>query len=390
MASTNEALRDESVRHLIGLQRYGGSLARRIIGLLNRSDLDLVRQIAERLDAIDRRGFDLGPATTARLQRLLEAIREQSRDLYNVVYAELRTELGNLARSEVESEAERIDRAVGIDLNILRPAPETLRSAVTSQPFRGKLLREWAGNLEADKVRRLGDAVRIGIVEGEPTADIVRRIRGTREAGYRDGILEITRRNAEAVTRTAVNHIATRSRDMLYDANQDLMRGVVWVSVLDNRTTPICRSRDGEVYPVGKGPRPPAHVGCRSTTAPVLKSWADLAKDKSLQRGRGAQDIDTLFRKKLKERGFSDEQIANIQRNTRASMDGQVPADVTYQEWLRRQSAATQDDILGASKGALFRRGGLSLDRFVDRAGQELTLDQLKSRNAAAFERAGV
>jgi SPP1 gp7 family putative phage head morphogenesis protein len=390
MASVNERLRDDAVADLVRLQRYGGTLARRIVALLNRADADLVRRIADRLESIDRRGFDLGPQTTARLQRLLKEIRDQSTDLYNLVHAELRDELVQLARVEADNQAERIDETVGTDLNILRPSPETLRSAVTSQPFRGKLLREWAANLEADKVRRLSDAVRIGIVEGETTDQIVTRIRGTRDAQYRDGILEITRRNAEAITRTAVNHISTRARDLLYEQNTDIIKGVLWVSVLDNRTTPVCRSRDGKVYPVGKGPRPPAHVGCRSTTVPVLKSWAELSGDDSLQRGRGADDIETLFRKNLKEQGFTDDQIATIQRNTRASMDGQVPSDMTYSQWLSRQSAGVQDDILGKTRGALFRRGELPLDRFVDRTGAELTLGQLRKRQGRAFERAGL
>jgi len=35
----------------------------------------------------------------------------------------------------------------------------------------------------------------------------------------------------------------------------------------------------------------------------------------------------------------------------------------------------------------LFRQGGLTLDRFVDRAGREYTLDELRRREAAAWEK---
>ena len=42
------------------------------------------------------------------------------------------------------------------------------------------------------------------------------------------------------------------------------------------------------------------------------------------------------------------------------------------QGWLGRQSAAFQDDVLGRTRGLLFRKGGLRLDRFVNRAGDEL------------------
>jgi SPP1 gp7 family putative phage head morphogenesis protein len=390
MPSVNEKLADAAVADLVRLQRYGGHLTRRIVALLNRADADLVRRIADRLESIDRRGFDLGPQTTARLQRLLKEIRDQSTDLYNLVHAELRDELVQLARVEADNQAERIDETVGTDLNILRPSPETLRSAVTSQPFRGKLLREWAANLEADKVRRLSDAVRIGIVEGETTDQIVTRIRGTRDAQYRDGILEITRRNAEAITRTAVAHVSNRAREMLFEQNLDLIKGVMWVSTIDSRTSAVCRARDRKVYPVGKGPRPPAHVNCRSTVVPVLRSYAELSGDDSLQRGRGADDIDTLFRKNLRDQGFSEEQIATIQRNRRASMDGAIPAELSYSDWLRSKPRAFVEDILGKSKAKLFLDGGLSLERFVDRAGAEMTLAELAKRNRSSFTRAEV
>jgi SPP1 gp7 family putative phage head morphogenesis protein len=44
-----------------------------------------------------------------------------------------------------------------------------------------------------------------------------------------------------------------------------------WVSVLDDRTTKICRRLDGKHWVYGRGPLPPAHVGCRST----IKPWED-------------------------------------------------------------------------------------------------------------------
>ena len=56
---------------------------------------------------------------------------------------------------------------------------------------------------------------------------------------------------------------------------------------------------------------------------------------------------------------------------------GTVPADVTYDRWLRSQPIAFQDEVLGRSKAILFRKG-LSIDRFVDRKGRELTVQELK------------
>lgn len=41
-----------------------------------------------------------------------------------------------------------------------------------------------------------------------------------------------------------------------------------WVSVMDSRTSEICRERNLKIYVYGKGPVPPAHMNCRSHTVP--------------------------------------------------------------------------------------------------------------------------
>jgi hypothetical protein len=68
---------------------------------------------------------------------------------------------------------------------------------------------------------------------------------------------------------------------------------------------------------------------------------------------------------------------------TRASMDGQVPADTTYAEWFAKQSAERQDEILGPVRAKLYREGRVSFDRFYDDKGRFLTLDQLAAKTGA-------
>lgn len=219
---------------------------------------------------------------------------------------------------------------------------------------------------------RIRDALRIGYVQGETTSQMIQRIRGTRANAYSDGIIEIDRRNAEAVVRTAISHVAANARDAFYEANDDIIEAVSWCSTLDSRTSEICQVRDGLQYtvdthkPIGHsvpwlGGPGKAHWNCRSTSAPVVKSFKDLGID------------------------FED-----FSAETRASMDGEVPADQTYGEWLTKQSAARQDDVLGPTRGKLLRAGGLTIDRFSNDKGQWLTLDQLRERDEAAFEKAGV
>jgi SPP1 gp7 family putative phage head morphogenesis protein len=355
MLTVNELLHDKAIEHAIGLVRYSSATVRRIIALLNRTDPDIVAQIQARVG-------DINNVTDDRLAALLVAIRDLNRRAYEAVSKALEGDLIELAHYEADYQAKTLTDALSVTWDVTAPAPSTLAAAVNSRPFQGALLHEWVAGLEEGRARRLRDAIRMGLVEGETTDQIVRRVRGTKALNYRDGVLDISRRSAEAVVRTAVSHVAARARQETFEANEDLVKGWKFVATLDQRTSAQCRALDGKVFKVGDDRMlPPRHVNCRSSTSAVTKSWREL--------GLSADEVDG---------------------ETRASMDGQVPAETTYEDWLRSKPAAFQDDILGAEKGKLFRAGGLSLDAFVDRKGREYSLDELRRREAAAFRKAGL
>jgi len=130
------------------------------------------------------------------------------------------------------------------------------------------------------------------------------------------------------------------------------------VATLDARTSSICRALDGTEFPYGKGPTPPQHFNCRSTTVPVI-------------------DYDAL--------GFTPPPPGK-----RASMDGQVSADMSYGQWLKEQSAATKAEVLGKEKVPYFdilveKYGAKdAMAKLVRDDGSELTLEQLRRRYGAA------
>jgi hypothetical protein len=64
---------------------------------------------------------------------------------------------------------------------------------------------------------------------------------------------------------------------------------------------------------------------------------------------------------------------------------GQVPATTTYGEWFKTQTTEFQDQVLGSTRGEMFRNGGISLDKFTARDGDVLTLDELKRKGLGSF-----
>ena len=350
MPTSNEELLSAQLAHATYTQRYGAGLARRVLKLLGDSEKDLKQQITDRLGKITERGFDRGPVTTKRLNSLYEVISETRKTGFDNLQKALKSDLLDFADHESDFQRRVLEQVVPIPRGFNAPSRELLRSIVVSRPFQGRVLRQWVGDLADTDRKALLSAINIGLVEGESIPNIVKRV-GDR--------LGITQAQATAIVRTAVNHVSNHAANEVAKANSDINKGVKWVSTLDGRTTALCRARDGKVYPLDSGPRPPGHFNCRSRIVPVLKSWQQL--------GLKGDDLPV---------------------GVRASMNGDVPGDITYGEWLRKQPRAFVFETLGRKKGQLFLDGDLAIDRFVDRAGAELSLVQLRARESAAWSKA--
>lgn len=354
MPSANEKLNERATRHQVYLLRYSGSVRNKLIGHLNRVEDDLLAQIRKRADA--------GTFTEWRLNKILEDVRDILRDAQSDSYGIVRDDLLSFVSYEAEHAEEGLRSALQVDFNITRPAPAQLRAAVLSRPFQGRILREWVTELTDAQRRNVRNAIRIGFTEGESIDAIVRRIRGTRAQQFRDGIFETTRRQAEALVRTAVGHSSNYARQALFEENGDILKGWQFVATIDGRTTLQCASLDGNVYEIGKGPQPPRHVNCRSTSVPVLR------------------DAEEIFGRN----------VGKLPEGTRASIDGAIPASTTYGKWLRNQPKSVQDEVLGPTKAKLFRDGGMDVSRFVEeRTGRVYSLDELRRKDAEAFAAAG-
>ncbi len=376
----NENLMDLIIAHQIFLLRFSESHRKKILALFSQADADLTRQLRDRLDRlgpIDRQVFGRGLATTRRTLALRDMIRELNSQLTGDLQKNLRDTLRDLASVEVKVADRIFDQAIGLTLNNPLPAPALVAAVVTSEPFRGQVLREWVKDLSRKRLFDITTAIQLGIVEGQTNEEIIRRLRGTDARGRLDGALSISHRRAEVLVRTAINFIGNAARQKFYEENSDLIDELRWTSTLDSKTSAICQARDKLVFPIDSGPRPPAHPNCRSLMVPVLKSWEDILGS-GLKPGRGSTDIDRLFRQQLRKRGLNP---AGIERNTRSAsgdFDGQVPKSLSYQDWLRRQSAGFQNTVLGPTKGKAFRNGEFELDQFVNmETGREFTLNEL-------------
>lgn len=224
----------------------------------------------------------------------------------------------------------------------------------------GDLLKSWLKKFTDKEVQRTTNVVRRGHSTGKTNQEVVRELIGTKARNYKDGVLTTSRRNASTVVRTSVQHVASSARQEVWEANQDVVARYEFVATLDRVTSSICRSLDGQEFDFGKGPIPPLHPNCRSTTIPILND-----KFSFLSKGR-----------------------------TRSSENGPVSANSEYYDWLKRQSKEDQDQVLGKKRAKLFRDGGLTIEKFralqFDKNFAPLTLKEMKALEPEAFLKAGL
>jgi hypothetical protein len=137
----------------------------------------------------------------------------------------------------------------------------------------------------------------------------------------------------------------------VYVNNSALLEGYEWVATLDGSTTLVCAGRDGNIYPIGTGaPTPPAHWGCRSTTVPVVKEQFDAGRD-----------------------------VSGTRPAKGSSGAKNVSGKTTYSDWLHRQKAGFQDEVLGPGRGKLFREHDLPVSTFTDASGIQYSLEELQA-----------
>jgi SPP1 gp7 family putative phage head morphogenesis protein len=404
-------------RNAIDLNRYSNSVARRVINAYNDIIIDSVNQ----LRTIDELA---APVKAARLRGILAQLKD-SLGMWAGDATELTaTELQGIAQLQSEFVADQLAKALPAGardaVRTVEISPQFAQSVVTTDPTQlnvvalsddlfaavegtealarqagpavfnltaakgatitlpnGEVISKAFRGIAVDQAERFSQVVRQGLLTGETTPDIAKRLVGNLQFGERAKTVKqlvaaggqstaIADSQIMVLVRTSINQVANTASQQVYEANQDITKKYRYVATLDTRTSSICRALDGQEFEYGKGPTPPQHFNCRSTTVPVIDY----------------KELDLIPPPPAK----------------RASAGGQVPADVSYGDWLANQQkgesksdlVARQARALGTEKAKYFRRlakdrgPSEAIARLVRDDGSELTLDQLRKRYGPA------
>lgn len=355
---------DTLTLHQIRFARYSNGVVQRIQAQLNKADQDIFGRLAILLEDAPS-----GMAAQAEyLTSMLESVRGMNAQAYAALQASMQGELFATAGLEAAFNG-RLYGAMAGNVPLAAVGADAVYAAAMSRPFQGRLLKETVVELGEVRMKRIRDAIRTGFVSGKTGAEIVRDIRGTKAKSFVDGFAETDRRYLETVVHSALSHTAASARDVFFEKNKSVIASQIWLSTIDSRASAICLVRSGKRYTTGDRPKPighsvpwctphgcgagRAHYRCRSVAIGLLPGQEKLL-------------------------------------GKRSTIDGQVDAEENFKDWLPRQTDFVQNEILGAKRAELFRSGGLKIDKFFSEKGNLISLEELRKRDAKAFEKAGL
>lgn len=348
-ATVNEEILDRGVRHAVYLESVKNRTVREIVGMMNRDTFAaMIEDATIGLERLNRDSSIDQLIKSRNFRDTMDRIGTRLTDGLAIAHGALVDQLTEIGSMESEWQAKLLKKVLPpeVKIDFKTPTPEFLRAVATKRPFQGAILSEWYQKLETKAQFQVRQGITLGLMNGESTKQIVNRLRGTQDSSFANGVFEGTRRDLEAVARTATNHVANAAREDVFLANDDIVEEVQWVSTLDSRTTITCASLDGQRFKPGEGPRPPAHYGCRSTVVPVITGWGNLG-------------------------------LKAPKPSTRASLNGKAADALTYPDWLRKQPAAVRQHVLGKTRAAAFDAGA-PISSFVDNKSRVLSVADLR------------
>lgn len=371
----NTKIVDGVVTHAVNILKVAAGERQNVLDALTELEGELIGKI----QAGGQTAFKQARATA-----LLDQAQDTISSAYEAIAATNQTNLGKIATLEATKTVNITNQALGIPIATVGHSAEQLQAIGSKVMVNGRFPHEWWADQETNLQNRFAAQIRLGMLNGEGIDDIVRRVRGTKAMQYTDGIMAVSKSQATALVRTGVQSAANQAKIETINKNTDVIKGIMWVSTLDARTTPICRALDGLQWavpgykPVGHDkafPGPIAHWNCRSTQAPVTKSWKELSNNPDAN--LDPVDLQAEMEKKLVSEGMSADEAAKVLVNQRASMDGQVSGAMKFDDWLGTKDTDFQNKMLGTGKAALWRDGKISMADMTNVDNQPLSLAQL-------------
>ncbi len=348
MTTINEAILSKSLKHSIHIERYKRGLTNGYIDDLNKLNADINSEI----NALNLENTSKNFEKLKRLSRQQNSIKKVIKNLIeNNIQTDMFSQMNEFANIESAFAQSMLDSAIGVSLGTPILSSIELEKMYSNALIEGDLVKGFFSKQTETVTNDILRNIRLGISDGEGTIEITNRISKL--------LKNKSKREIETIVHTTVQKVSNDTLVETYKRNTDVVEYLQHISTFDKRTTPVCMSRSQLMWradtlePKGHGKpfiAPPLHRRCRSVMIPIVKPFEGLPK-------------------RIKER---------VPEAKKASIDGTIPASTSFDAFLKKQSVATQNEMLGVQKAKMFREGRLSTRDLVNDSGETLTLEQLK------------
>lgn len=336
----DEILADEILHHTLNLFRLSAAEVAETLKRLKAMEARLIKELSAPL---------LSDAGRREINTLLKNSNEIIDDYYNGISEQIKVPV--LGEAVSAATAKSLEIALGAEAaNVPTQAYfDALQSDVLIQ---GSPAAEWWAAQSTAMQFKFAAQIRQGLANAETNQQIIARIAGTRGV---PGVMEIAKRDAASLVQTSVQAVANSARLAVFQKNSDVLLGVRQLSTLDSHTSLTCIAYSNQCWDLEGKPilgstlpfngGPPRHFNCRSVLVGISRMSA----------------------------------IEN-RKGTRASDEGQIDRKTSFDEFLKRKSAAYVDEMLGKGRAQLWRDGKITLKDLVSGQGRPLSLDELKAK----------
>lgn len=295
----NDQFSDFALISLIDLHRVGAGLLVQIQKDLAALERDIVAEVVN----VDPTGTPREASRQKRLRELLASIKAKIEEVRKELTDRLESDFQDIADKQEEKERKAFTAIFGIDLD------ESKIDAAAIVIF-GATLSGWLQAQADDLTKRIGRVLTEGVDSGMSGPDLAEIVKGEGKAAVEQPI-DTAMRQAGTVIQTGMDTIANEITLGLGDGAPKTIRiGWQQISVLDSRTTVICRQYafriwDRDFKPIGhKLPfngGPPRHPNCRSRVIMITLDDDAAGVEKQSFRewlnSKSAADLERLFGK---------------------------------------------------------------------------------------------
>lgn len=328
------------LQYAIDLEDWSNGVLKQLLSSIKKSHSDI-------LNYLDSVGIGLSNWSESQSLALLDNFNElvvAPKSILNNYITEISTAVSENAlmmHSDILSFGGRVK-----SFNKVTMSTSEFKSFIQNAIVGGKVLQEWVDSVYDYNINtEIGNDILTGIISGESYSDLVNGI----EEGFK-----VAEKDAVAIGRTYIQGANIGIQEKIYEANQDIVNGVMWVSALENGgkkgkksggiVCVTCAWLHGQTWKLDEERPPcPLHHNCKCHLVAIMVPWKNLDID-------NIDELETTYSSLAKETGGS------------------------YKDFLFQQPEKIQKSVLGPARFNLLKEGKIKWEDLVSKSTGQLAL----------------